>query len=49
MLYINFSLTFALEYGEGIEGEGFHLILAREAVDGSQELHTLTEAADNIL
>lgn len=48
-LYIGFGLALALEDGEGVEGEGFHFVFAREAANGSEEANALAEAADDIL
>ena len=31
-LYIGFGLALALEDGEGVEGEGFHFVFAREGI-----------------
>ena len=48
-LIVDFGLALATKDIESVEGQGFHLVLAREAVDGGEEAYALTQTADDVV
>lgn len=48
-LVVHFGLALAAKHGKGVEGEGFHLVLAREAADRCKEANALTKTTDDVV
>ena len=40
ILVVDLRFTFSLQYGEGIEGEGLHLVFTGEGIDGCKKTNT---------